>query len=139
MARLKRTKIKHVKVFTNEQLTQSKIIAKITVKKRIKAKKEEEKAMVEQLYLQQMELIKDIEDERAKRVVIEKQQQKKENDIKKKEAEIKKKEIDEKRKQRIKIEKEEYQKWKDAEEQREKHQLMFRKAMTELDLYEQQR
>ena len=132
MARLKNTKIKHVKVFTNEQLTQSKIIAKIAVKKRIKAKKEEEKAMVEQLYLQQMKLIKDIEDERAKRVVIEKQQQKKENDIKKKE-------INEKRKQRMKIEKEEYQKWKDAEEEREKQQLMFRKAMTELDQYEQQR
>ena len=132
MARLKNTKIKHVKVFTNEQLTQSKIIAKIAVKKRIKAKKEEEKAMVEQLYLQQMKLIKDIEDERAKRVVIEKQQQKKE-------AEIRKMKINEKRKQRRKIEKEEYQKWKDAEEEREKQQLMFRKAMTELDQYEQQR
>ena len=139
MARLKSTKIKHVKVFTNEQLTQSKIIAKIAVKKRIKAKKEEEKVMVEQLYLQQMELIKDIEDERAKRVVIEKQQQKKENDIKKKEAEIRKMKIKEKRKLIKKAEKEEYQKWKDAEEEREKQQLMFRKAMTELDLYEQQR
>ena len=132
MARLKNTKIKHVKVFTNEQLTQSKIIAKIAVKKRIKAKKEEEKVMVEQLYLQQMELIKDIEDERSKKVVIEKQQQKKE-------AEIRKMKINEKRKQRMKIEKEEYQKWKDAEEEREKQQLMFRKAMTELDQYEQQR
>ena len=119
MARLKNTKIKHVKVFTNEQLTQSKIIAKIAVKKRIKAKKEEEKVMVEQLYLQQMELIKDIEDERAKKDVIEKQQQKKE-------AEIRKMKIKEKRKLIKKAEKEVYKNWMYAEEERVKQQLMFK-------------